>query len=140
MSSRVGDNITYLKVICKYQDHPYIILKCCNIVRISLFYEIFLQYYFQQFICFSDRSMIRKIKFPIDHHCNNISETFNSVAFASWCIRRNSRTKKHAAYFFIDFLRGWKLCDYDDRLLFLTSFFLLFHAFSLSFKLCTKRE
>ena len=32
--------------ICKYQGHPYTIIKCLNIVRISQFYNIFLQYYF----------------------------------------------------------------------------------------------
>ena len=35
----------YLK-ICKYQGHPYTILRCLNVVRISLIYNIFLQYYF----------------------------------------------------------------------------------------------
>ena len=32
-----GDNVISLMEICKYQGYPYIILQCCNVVRVSLF-------------------------------------------------------------------------------------------------------
>ena len=46
--SHVDDNIISVMEIYNYQGHPYLILKCCDVVRISLFYEIFIQYYFGQ--------------------------------------------------------------------------------------------
>ena len=69
--SHVGDYVISMMEICKYQSHPYIILKCCKKVLISLFYDIFREYYFGQlFLYFSDE--LQKIKTTIVKKCQNL--------------------------------------------------------------------
>ena len=83
MHSHVGDNVISMMEISKYQHLPYIILKCCNIVLISLLYNVFRQYYFGQlFLYFSDE--LQKIKFSIDHHCKNVSESLDTSVNVSF--------------------------------------------------------
>ena len=78
--------------ICKYQGHPYTILTCLSVVRISLFYNIFLQYYFGTlFLYFWD--LLEKWKKkesqrqPLQYLHVRISEFFDTVAFVRilWC-------------------------------------------------------
>ena len=40
----VHNNVISVTEICNYQGYPYFVLKCCNIVWITIFYNIFLQY------------------------------------------------------------------------------------------------
>ena len=60
----MGDIKIYLKNICEYHSHPCVFCKSLNVVWISLCYQIFIQYYFQQLFAYF-WEMIQNIKFPL---------------------------------------------------------------------------
>ena len=83
-----------------YLDHPYWILKCLNIGRISIPLQIFPYIYFPQ-IFTQIGCMIENVKIPIDHHTilifwlfqnllilSHLSESFDVPAGCVSCIVR----------------------------------------------------
>ena len=61
-----------------YLVHPYTILKCLNIVQMSIFNYIFLYFYFQEIFAVLGETLEISL-FPIDHH------SFLTVRIFGYC-------------------------------------------------------
>ena len=73
------------KEIHKYLVHPYTILKCLNVVQMSIFNYIFIYFYFQEIFAVLGETLdinLEAKKILIDFHFKvTMSETLDTVAF-----------------------------------------------------------